>query len=171
MKKTLKKVLVAVMALAMLMSCLVGCGKEETKDEGAIISQLMADIVALDPARSYDISTMQVLGQVTENILAQQMDGSMKPHLAKSWEAVDELTYVYTMRDDVKFSNGDPMTMEDVLFSLKRHMDPEVASYLGWMVENVESIEQTGDWEFTVKLYEPDATFQYVFGTSVGSVI
>ena len=133
MKKTLKKVLVAVLALAMLVSCLVGCGSEDTKDDGAIISQLMADIVALDPARSYDISTMQVLGQVTENILAQQMDGSMKPHLAKSWEAVDELTYVYTMRDDVKFSNGDPMTMEDVLFSLKRHMDPEVASYLaGW---------------------------------------
>ena len=171
MKKTLKKVLVAVLAMAMLVSCLVGCGKEETKDDGAIISQLMADIVALDPARSYDISTMQVLGQVTENILAQQMDGSMKPHLAKSWEAVDELTYVYTMRDDVKSSNGDPMTMEDVLFSLNRHMDPEVASYLGWMVENVESIEQTGDWEFTVKLYEPDATFQYVFGTSVGAVI
>ena len=66
MKKTLKKVLVAVLAMAMLVSCLVGCGKEETKDDGAIISQLMADIVALDPARSYDISTMQVLGQVTE---------------------------------------------------------------------------------------------------------
>ena len=55
MKKTLKKVLVAVLALAMLVSCLVGCGSEDTKDDGAIISQLMADIVALDPARSYDI--------------------------------------------------------------------------------------------------------------------
>lgn len=173
MKKMIRNVLLAVLALAMLVSCLVGCGgqDEPAEADGAIVSQLQADIVALDPARSYDVSTMQVMGQITENLLAQQMDGSMKPHLVKSWEAVDDVTYVYQVRSDVTFSNGDPMTMEDVLFSLKRHMDPEVASYLSWMMGNVESIEQTGDWEFTVKLKEPDATWQYVLGTSAGAII
>lgn len=173
MKQIMKKMLLAVLAAAMVLTCMTGCSqKEESADEGATItSQLQADVVALDPARCYDTSTMQVLGQVTENILAQQMDGSMEPFLAESWKAVDDVTYVYQMRSDVKFSNGDPMTMEDVLFSIERHRDPEVASYLSWMLENVESIEQTGDWEFTVKLYEPDATWQYVLGTAVGAVI
>lgn len=173
MKQVMKRVFLGVLTLALLLSCLTGCGKKEETagNDGQIISQLQADVVALDPARMYDISTMQVLGQVTESILAQQMDGSMKPFLAESWEAVDDVTYVYQMRSDVKFSNGDPMTMEDVLFSIKRHQDPDVASYLSWMMENVESIEQTGEWEFTVKLYEPDATWQYVLGTAVGAVI
>lgn len=173
MKQVVKKGLVSLLLLAMLLSCLAGCSKQEEpkEKEGKVTAQLIADVVALDPARMYDTSTMLVLGQVTENILAQQMDGSMKPFLAESWEATDNVTYVYHMRSDIKFSNGDPVTMEDVLFSMERHRDPAVASYLGWMYDNVESITQTGDWEFTVKLYEPDATWQYVLGTAAGAVI
>ncbi|MBQ1394754.1 MAG: hypothetical protein IIY86_01135, partial [Lachnospiraceae bacterium] len=34
------------------------------------------------------------------------------------------------MRDDVTFSDGSPMTMDDVLFSLERNLDPEAGSYL-----------------------------------------
>lgn len=173
MKNKLKKGLITLLLFALLLTCLAGCSKTEEKKEqgGSVTAQMVADVVALDPARMYDTSTMLVLGQVTENILAQQMDGSMEPFLAESWEAVDDVTYVYHMRSDIKFSNGDPMTMEDVLFSMERHRDPAVASYLGWMYENVESITQTGDWEFTVKLYEPDATWQYVLGTAAGAVI
>ena len=165
MKKTIAILLIA----ALLLAGLTGCKKQETKSD-SIQVQIVADIVALDPARMYDSSTMQVLGQVLEGLLEQQMDGHMEPLLCKSWTAADDTTYVYQIRDDVKFSDGSPMTMEDVLYSLNRHRDEEVASYLGWMYENVESLEQTGDWELTVRLYEPDATWQYVFGTAAGMI-
>ena len=166
----MKKAAVWAVLCAMVLS-LAGCGSKEEQKSDTVTSQIFSDIVALDPARMYDGATMQVLQQVTEGILAQQMDGSMQPFLAEKWEAVDETTYVYTVRQDVTFSNGDPMTMEDVLFSLERHRDPEVASYMAWMFDNVESIRQTGDWEFTVKLKAPDATWQYVLGTAAGAVI
>ena len=166
----MKKAAVWAVLCAMVLS-LAGCGSKEEQKSDTVTSQIFSDIVALDPARMYDGATMQVLQQVTEGILAQQMDGSMQPFLAEKWEAVDETTYVYTVRQDVTFSNGDPMTMEDVLFSLERHRNPEVASYMAWMFDNVESIRQTGDWEFTVKLKAPDATWQYVLGTAAGAVI
>lgn len=173
MKNYLKRFLALVMALCLTSACFSGCGSNSDSSEkaGTVISQMYSDIVALDPARMYDSATMTVLQQVTEGILAQQMDGSMKPFLCESWESTDDVTYVYHMRSDIVFSNGDPMTMDDVLFSMERHRDPEVASYLAWMYENVESITQTGDWEFTVKLYSPDATWQYVLGTAAGVVI
>lgn len=165
MKRGIAGLLAAVLLLG-TMACSAPQSREDT-----VISQIYSDIVALDPARMYDGATMEVLQQVTEGILAQQMDGSMAPYLAETWKAVDETTYVYTMRSDVTFSDETPMTMEDVLFSLQRHRDPAVASYMGWMFENVDTIEQTGDWEFTVKLKQPDATWQYVLGTAAGAVI
>lgn len=173
MKNNLKRFLALATVVCLALCCLCGCGSEaeSPEDGGSIVSQMYSDIASLDPARMYDTSTMLVLEQVTEAILAQQMDGSMKPHLCESWENTDDVTYIYHMRSDIKFSNGDPMTMEDVLFSLERHRDPAVASYLSWMYDNVESITQTGDWEFTVKLLSPDATWQYVLGTAAGAVI
>ena len=165
----MKKVLAILLAALLALSAFAGCSQSKKAD--SVTCVLVSDIVALDPARMYDSSTMPVLGQVLENLLEQQMDGSMQPLLAKEWKVLDDnLTYVYQIRDDVRFSDGKAMTMEDVLYSLERHRDEEVASYVGWMYENVESLEQTGDWELTVKLYEPDATWQYVFGTAAGAV-
>ena len=132
---------------------------------------LADEIVSLDPAYSYDNLTNQVVNQITQGLLYFDYSGQLQPQLCSSWEAVDSTTYVYQIRDDVCFSDGSPMTMEDVLFSLNRHMDEDVASYLAWMYANVDSIEQTGDWEITVHLSVPDAAWQYAFATTAGHII
>lgn len=132
---------------------------------------LDGDIVALDPAYAYDFTTNPVINQICQGIVAFDENNQIVPKLAESWEAVDDTTYVYKIRSDVKFSDGSPMTMEDVLFSLARHKDAAVGSYLGWMFDAVESIEQTGEWELTVKLTKPSATWQYVLGTAAGQII
>ncbi len=51
--------------------------------------------------------------------LAYDADSKVMPKLAKSWKADNPTTYVYEIRSDVKFSDGTPMTLEDVLFSLQ----------------------------------------------------
>ena len=108
---------------------------------------------------------MQLLIRFTEGLLAYDQDNKLVSKLAKSWEQVDDVTYKYEIRDDVKFSDGTQMTADDVVFSLNRIKDPSVASYLNWMYANVDSIEKTGDWEVTVKLSTPDALWQYVPAT------
>lgn len=140
-------------------------------DRDTLNIALADDIVSMDPAYSYDNLTNQVVNQVTQGLLYLDKDGQIQPQLCESWEVVDDTTYVYEIRDDVNFSDGSPMTMEDVLFSLNRHMDEDVASYLAWMYANVDSIEQTGDWEITVHLSAPDAAWQYAFATTAGHII
>lgn len=132
---------------------------------------LDSDIVALDPAFAYDFTTNPVIIQITQGLLTFDEDNQLQPMLASGWEQVDELTYVYQIRDDVTFSDGSAMTMEDVIYSMERVADPATASYLGWMYDNVASIEQTGDWELTVTLSSPDATWRYVPGTTACHVI
>ncbi|HOO28907.1 MAG TPA: ABC transporter substrate-binding protein, partial [Lachnospiraceae bacterium] len=91
--------------------------------------------------------------------------------LATSFEAVDTTTYVMGIRDDVYFSTGEPMTVDDVIYSLDRMRNPDNASKLLFMFDYVDSIEQTGDWEVTIKLTQGDANFQYALATSAGLVI
>ena len=139
--------------------------------ESTFTIALDSDIVALDPIYAYDFTTNPVVNQITESILKFDTEGSLQPYLASSWEQVDDVTYTYQIRDDVTFSDGTPMTMDDVLFSVNRNLDPEYGSYLNWMFDSVDSIEQTGDWELTVHLKEPSVNWQYVLATTAGHVI
>ncbi len=94
-------------------------------------------------------------------------DGTqLEPALAVSWEQKDDLTYVYQIRQGVKFSDGSDMTVDDVVFSLNRIKNPDTAASMNYLFESVDSFEKTGDWELTVKLKTPDSTWKYVPATS-----
>lgn len=153
---------------AILLAALIGGAMAEGN---TLTIALDSDIVALDPIYAYDFTTNPVVNQITQALLQFDVDNQLQPLLASSWEATDDVTYVYQIRDDVTFSDGTPMTMDDVLFSLGRNMDPEAGSYLSWLFDNVDSLEQTGDWELTVRLKEPSATWQYVPATTAGHIV
>lgn len=188
----MKKLFAMFLALTLSVSLLVGCGGGEdapadtkaagesqtaaadagnTEGKTTFTIALDSDIVALDPAFAYDFTTNPVVNQITQGLLTFDENNELVPQLASSWEVTDDTTYVYQIRDDVTFSDGSPMTMDDVLFSIERIMNPDTASYLLWMFDNVESVEQTGDWELTVHLKEPSASWKYILATTAGHVI
>ena len=146
-------------------------GSEADGGSDTLTWVLTADIVSMDPTQAYDDLTNMVVNQVTEGLLCFDENNAIVNTLCESWECVDNVTYVYNIRSDIKFSDGNPMTMEDVIWSLERNRDPEVASLVGWMYSCVDTIEQTGDWQITVHLAYPDATWQYTFATTAGHVI
>lgn len=98
---------------------------------------------------------------VTEPLTAYAADGTITPLLASEAEHPDPTTYVYTLRPDVQFSDGSPLTPEDVKFSFELHMGEESASYRARFFAGVESIEVVGDDQVTVTLAEPDPEFPY----------
>lgn len=138
---------------------------------GTLTVALQTDIVSLDPAFAYDFSTMPVVCQITEGLLRFDQNSRLVPNLAEKWEMKDARTYLYTIRKDVRFHDGTPMTSDDVVFSLKRIMDEQTGSYLAWMYRNVESIEKIAEWTVQVKLKQPDALWKFVPATTAGHVI
>ncbi|MDR2785607.1 MAG: ABC transporter substrate-binding protein, partial [Treponema sp.] len=92
------------------------------------------------------------------------------PVLAKSWSQPDDLTYIYDVRDDIVFSDGSPLTMDDVLFSFERSRDPEGGTYFSDFFADVESFTVDGR-QFIIKLTAPSAVFKYVPTTGAGWVI
>jgi peptide/nickel transport system substrate-binding protein len=185
-------IVAAILSLILAMGLLAGCGgggggdsSGGTGGDGGNAAQddgggsavndtlrlaLPNEIGSLDSAFAYDFTTNPVVTNISEGLLTIDNDGGLLPMLAESWEEVDSTTYVYNIRDDVTFSDGSPMTMDDVIFSLERYGQEDLASYLAWMYDNVESIEQTGDWQITVKLAAPDIFWKYVPATTAGHV-
>lgn len=138
---------------------------------GTITIALPGDIVSLDPAFSYDFVTNPVVTQITEGLLYFDSKNKIQPLLAESWDNPDPTTYIYHLRKDVKFSDGSPMTADDVIFSMERIKDPKTTSYVGWMYANVDKIEKTDEWTIKVTLSQPDTLWRYVPATTAGHII
>jgi peptide/nickel transport system substrate-binding protein len=128
---------------------------------------ISGDITSMDPAYVYDYSSNVVGFQLFETLLTYDAGNNLIPYLAESWQAVDNLTYVYKIRSDVKFSDGTPLTADDVVFSIDHARQEE--AYVAWMFEAVESVAQTGNLEVTVKLKSPSASWPHVL-TSAGGI-
>nr|BFD96000.1 hypothetical protein KitaXyl93_73600 [Kitasatospora sp. Xyl93] len=113
----------------------------------------------LDIAHGFTGPCTLVQFAVLESPVTRDENGKVVPQLAQSWTEPDPVTYVFKLRQGVVFSDGSPMTAEDVAFSLERHTDPKVASEAASMVAAVESVRATGPDEVTVVLKAPTQTF------------
>ncbi|RII20199.1 putative D,D-dipeptide-binding periplasmic protein DdpA precursor [Streptomyces sp. YIM 130001] len=110
-----------------------------------------------------------VLTNVCERLYQLQPDMSTKPHLAEKGQAsADGKTLTLGLRDDVTFHDGSKMTADDVLWSLKRHADPDMEQADEF--ENVAAMEKTGEHEITVRFKEPDALFLKALAGDAGIV-
>jgi peptide/nickel transport system substrate-binding protein len=124
------------------------------------LTWLESTATTLDGAKENGPFTASTL--VTEPILI--FDDGLKPapHLAESWRAVDPVTYEYNVRKGVRFSDGTPLTADDVAFAMQRHLDPKVGSLYAGIIPPVKSIAVTGPSRVTVTLEKPNATWQYM---------
>jgi len=125
----------------------------------------------VDPLKAGDYGPCFMASQMHDTLVRYTPDWQLEPCIAESWEQVDDLTLVYTIRQDVKFWDGSPVTVEDVLFSMKRHMDPKTGSIWAAFYSYVDTIEQTGDGEVTVKFTKPDELFNKEMGTVGGAIV
>ncbi|GLX00481.1 ABC transporter substrate-binding protein [Microtetraspora sp. NBRC 16547] len=131
---------------------------------------LYAEPQSLDYAYAFDYHPNTVLANVCEQLMRITPDLKVEPGLASAAANPDPKRWVYTIRDGVKFHDGSTLTADDVVASLRRHIDPKVGSYWISAYMNVKSVEKTGPMEVTVHLKKPDQLFNEEMGTSAGTV-
>ncbi|MGM0605115.1 MAG: ABC transporter substrate-binding protein [Halobacteriota archaeon] len=105
----------------------------------------------LDPQDHAETNTEIIVGQVYEGLLDRDKQGGIIEGLATDWERLEEGTVRFTLRDGVSFHNGDPLTAEDVAFSIRRIVfdDVDISSPQANDLGVVEEVEP-GDGEVTV---------------------
>ena len=86
-------------------------------------------------------------------------DGKIVPDLAESWEvSSDQRTWTFTLRD-AAFSDGRPITAEDVVKVFEYYRNPETATQERNKVEPISSIKASDDKHVVIKLKQPNAQF------------
>jgi oligopeptide transport system substrate-binding protein len=84
-----------------------------------------SDPETLDAHKTSVVSEANILRDVSEGLLIHDAHGKVAPGVAQSWtQSTDGRTYTFTLRADAKWSNGDPVTAEDFVFSFRRIMAP-----------------------------------------------
>lgn len=129
-----------------------------------------AEPFSLDYAYAFDYADNQVLSNVCESLLRLNPDYTLTPGLAESFSNPTPTTWVYTIREGVKFHDGTVLTADDVVASMSRHLDPEVGSSWFSVYQNVASIAATGANEVTVTTSIPDSQFNLGMGGSAGVI-
>lgn len=143
----MKKRIIWLAILLMLVPAVLlsGCGKgEEAAGEQVLNINLGENPPDLDPQRSTDSVSIDVLNAVLEGLMRADKDGVQQPGLAADFPEVsdDGLTYTFTLRDGLTWSDGEPLTAADFEFAWKRAMSPLTVSEYNYMFECVEGAEE-----------------------------
>jgi peptide/nickel transport system substrate-binding protein len=119
----------------------------ETPANMLVIANRIDDITTLDPAQSFEFAGSDVLRNTYSKLVnfdPLNLDAGYQPDIAKSWDvSEDGRTITFTIRDGAKFQSGNPVTAQDVEFSLRRviilNKTPSfILSQFGFTPDNIE---------------------------------
>lgn len=128
----------AAAALLLALVLLAACGPATPPGDGGAAAgppgQVLrrgngAEPQTLDPHRAQGVPESNILRDLFEGLVSEAPDGSLVPGVAERWEVSgDGLVYTFHLRPAARWSNGDPVTAEDFVFSLRRSVDPATLS-------------------------------------------
>lgn len=96
----------------------------------------------LDPHRSEGVSSANILRDLYEGLCSVSPRGEVVPGAAESWTvSADGRDYLFTLRPQARWSNGDPLTAEDFAAGLRRSVDPATASNFAQMLSPIENAD------------------------------
>ena len=145
-----KKIISTLLASLVVSASLVGCGSSSSDsssssssgklDANQVANVLGFDYMSLDPSVVSDMETFTTITNVEEGLMTEQsVDGKTTNVLAgatKMEKSAGDTVYTFTLRDDAKWSDGQPVKAQDYVYSWRRLCDPKVSQdYLGFLEE------------------------------------
>jgi len=141
MSSWIKRTALAAVATAALMGAMNAASAEVVYNRGNT-----GEPETLDTHKTSTVQEAHILRDLLEGLVSYNAKGEAVPGQAAKWEVSDDgKTYRFTLRDGLKWSNGDPVTAEDFVFSYRRIMDPATgAKYANilYPIKNAEKINK-----------------------------
>ncbi|WP_078394284.1 ABC transporter substrate-binding protein [Shouchella patagoniensis] len=161
----MKKASALILSLSVLLaSCSGGDEEVGSLDEGAasvdednktLTIALGTDVVTFDIHDHNNTSTEAVHDNMFNYLFKRDENNNIQPELVETFEQVDELTVEMTLKEGVTFHNGDPLTSEDVKFTLERvATDDTLQEYPNY--NQISEVEIIDDLTFRVITHDPE---------------
>jgi oligopeptide transport system substrate-binding protein len=120
----------------------VACSRPASNVEQGAKEQILhlgngAEPQSLDPHLATSVSAHHIMSSLVEGLMTEDPKTlEPRPGVAKSWViSEDRLTYTFTLREDAKWSNGDPVKASDFVYSYRRILNQELGAQYGYMVQ------------------------------------
>lgn len=139
----------------------------ETPADMLVLAQRIDDIVTLDPAEAFEFTGSDVIRNVylkLVNFDPLNLDAGFGPEIAESWDvSEDGMTITFTLREDLTFHSGNPITAEDVVFSLQRavllNKTPSfILTQFGFTADNIDEVITSEGNTVSITTDKPYAT-------------
>ena len=164
--------------IVILLCLLVPSSYAASPKDILIVGMQADDAVSLDPAKAYEFASSGVVKQLYDNLVDFKVGDYTKPipELAESWEiGEDGKTWTFHLRKDVKFTSGNPVNADAVVFSLRRVV--KLADTPSWVLTQwgitEESITKVDDYTVQIVLdqqYAPGMILSCL-AFSIGSIV
>lgn len=145
-------------------------GTSETASADELRVILNSEPSNLDPHNNTRLTAWAVQEEIFDKLVTKDEDGNIQPDLATSWEQIDDTTWQFKLRDDVKFHDGTPLTAEDVVFSLKRACDAS-GSHTFFVAFDPDKMEAVDDYTVNVGTKEPFAATLNYLASARGAIL
>ncbi|TYK66101.1 ABC transporter substrate-binding protein [Colwellia echini] len=103
--------------------------------EQHLVRGVGAEVASLDPHKIEGATAGTVLHDLMEGLTTEDENGNLIPLIAERWTTQDNKTFTFYLRKDALWSNGDPVTADDFVYSWRRLVDPNTASPYAWYLE------------------------------------
>ncbi len=138
-----------------------GNNQAEPTNGGEIVVGIQQDLDSLDPHKAVAAGTTEVLFNVFEGLVKPDSTGNLIPAVANSYEiSSDGKQYTFVLRDGIKFHNGEVVTVEDIVYSVKRSaglldtVDPSIVIESALL--NISEVNAVDEKTVEIKLKEGD---------------
>jgi peptide/nickel transport system substrate-binding protein len=141
-------------ALAGLMGC-----HEVQRPAGTVVVIIESSPNNLDPRQGTDAQSERVGALIFDALVRKDEHYNLVPWLATSWEQPDALTWVFHLRDGVRFQDGRPLEAADVVWTIESLIDPKLGliSSKSGNFRNIDRVEARDRLTVVVHMKRPDA--------------
>lgn len=174
-------ILIASLLIFVLQACSTGGSntKEEGKPEGGegqsggtLKVVMQSDVTNLDPHFTTDVASANILYQkVYEQLVTFDENMEIVPSLAKEWKQLDDVTWEFTLNEDVSFHDGTPFNAEAVKVTFDRLLDPETGSPQRDKISMIEEVEAVDEHTVQLHLSEPYAPILSILSSQEASIM
>nr|WP_321269187.1 ABC transporter substrate-binding protein [uncultured Tolumonas sp.] len=95
-----------------------------------------AEPASLDPEKTEGVPEANIQRDLFEGLVTTDATGKIRPGVAESWETKDNKVFTFHLRKTAKWSNGDPVTANDFVYSFRRLADPKTASPYAYFLDS-----------------------------------
>ena len=113
-------------AVAIVLATLVPAQAALAKDE--LVINLVNEPATLDPHMQWNPDSYYVYRNIFDNLVTRNNDGEIVPQVAESWKQISDTELEMDIRSGITFHDGEALTADDVVYSVKRITDPEFSS-------------------------------------------